>query len=230
MENLNKKTKMKWILVVVVKCRHRENGLVGTLRSDDGDGNKNVIRAIGLIRKATTLHVHRTFLYTSLTILHDYDVKMANFMFYRGRKQATTKFSFYFLTWLRFLGIQLQESSLTFDKERRWCNRDEDWKTANPLFKQRFTCRRRPRILKSMLSPCCLALTALTHLGEPKCLHGEKPARIGVSPYHHKRVTRLGRPLFLPSQVLKGNVGKVGSPRVARVEGWVFCPVQLFSI
>ena len=43
--------------------------------------------------------------------------EMPNFMFYRGRKQATTKFSFNFLTWLRFLGIQLQESSLTFDEE-----------------------------------------------------------------------------------------------------------------
>ena len=75
MENLNKKTKMKRILVVVVKCRHRENGLVGALRSDDGDGNENVIKAVGLIRKTTTLHVHHAFLYTSLTFLHDYDVK-----------------------------------------------------------------------------------------------------------------------------------------------------------
>ena len=36
------------------------------------------------------------FLYTSLTLLHDYDVKMPNFTFYRGRKQATAKFSFSF--------------------------------------------------------------------------------------------------------------------------------------
>ena len=95
MENLNKKTKMKWILVVVVRCRHRENGPVGTLRSDDGDGNENVILAIGLIRKITTLHVHHHFLNTSLTILHDYDLKMPNVMFNRGRKQAKTKFSFF---------------------------------------------------------------------------------------------------------------------------------------
>ena len=43
LKNLNKKTKTKRILVVVVKCRHRENGVVGTLRSDDGGGNENVI-------------------------------------------------------------------------------------------------------------------------------------------------------------------------------------------
>ena len=34
------------------------------------------------------------FLYISLKLLHDYDVKMPNFTFYGGRKQATTKFSF----------------------------------------------------------------------------------------------------------------------------------------
>ena len=36
------------------------------------------------------------FLYISLPLLHDYDVKMPNFTFYGGRKQATTKFSFCF--------------------------------------------------------------------------------------------------------------------------------------
>ena len=34
------------------------------------------------------------FLYISLPSLHDLDVKMPNFMFYGGRKQATTNFSF----------------------------------------------------------------------------------------------------------------------------------------
>ena len=36
--------------------------------------------------------------------------------FYGGSKQATTKFSFYFCTWIWSLGIQLQEGSPTFDK------------------------------------------------------------------------------------------------------------------
>ena len=63
-----------------------------TLRSDDGDRNENVTKAIGLIAKTTTLHVHHAFLYISLPSLHDYDVKMHNFTLYRGRTQATTKF------------------------------------------------------------------------------------------------------------------------------------------
>ena len=38
---------------------------LGTLRSDDGDGNGNAIKAIGLITKTTILHVHHAFLYIS---------------------------------------------------------------------------------------------------------------------------------------------------------------------
>ena len=65
---------------------------IGSLRSDDGDGNGNATKAIGLISKTTTLHVHHAFLYISLPSLHDYDVKMPNFTMYRGSTQATTKF------------------------------------------------------------------------------------------------------------------------------------------
>ena len=69
----------------------------GTLRSDDGEGNGNVKKAIAYkISKTTTLHAHHAFLYISLPSLHDYDVKMPYFTFYGGRKQATTKFSFSF--------------------------------------------------------------------------------------------------------------------------------------
>ena len=49
--------------------------ILWTLRSDDGDGKENVIKAIGF-SKTITLHVHHTFLYISLPFLQDYDVKM----------------------------------------------------------------------------------------------------------------------------------------------------------
>ena len=58
----------------------------GSLRSDDGDGNENVAKAIGLITKTIILHAHLPFLYISLPSLHDYDVKMPNFTWYRGKK------------------------------------------------------------------------------------------------------------------------------------------------
>ena len=64
---------------------------IGTLRSNDADDNEDVKKTIGLISKTTTSHVHHTFLYISFPFLHD-DVKMPNFAFYGGRKQATTKF------------------------------------------------------------------------------------------------------------------------------------------
>ena len=66
---------------------------------------------------------NNNFARASHSFVHFFDVfarlwrEMPNFMFYGGRTQATTKFSFYFLTWIRLLGIQLQESSLAFDKE-----------------------------------------------------------------------------------------------------------------
>ena len=77
-------------------------GLIGTLRSDDGDGNENVKKAIGLdwqnnnFAGATHNTQHTFFLYIPLPSLHDYDVKMPNVTFYEGRKQASTKFSFSF--------------------------------------------------------------------------------------------------------------------------------------
>ena len=48
-----------------------EEELLGTLTSDDGDGNGNSTKAIGLITKTTILHVHHAFLYISLPSLHD---------------------------------------------------------------------------------------------------------------------------------------------------------------
>ena len=68
--------------------------LLGTFSNDDGDGNQGVRKAIGLLRKTITLHVHHAFLYISLPSLHDYDVKMPNCKFYGGRKQATTNVFF----------------------------------------------------------------------------------------------------------------------------------------
>ena len=71
--------------------------ILGTLRSNDADDNENVKKKIiSLIIKTTTSHVHHTFLYISFPFLHDYDVKMPNFAFYGGRKQATTKLHFSF--------------------------------------------------------------------------------------------------------------------------------------
>ena len=63
----------------------------------------------------TTSQVHHILWHISLPFLHDYDVKMPNFVFCGERKQATTKFYFSFWIGIGSLGIQLQEGSPTFD-------------------------------------------------------------------------------------------------------------------
>ena len=63
-----------------------------SLSNDDADDNENVKKAIGLLRKITTFHLHNAFLYFSLPSLHDYDAKIPDFTLYGGHKQATTNF------------------------------------------------------------------------------------------------------------------------------------------
>ena len=69
---------------------------LGSFNNDDRDGYENVKTAIRLLNETSSLHVHHAFLYISLLLLQDYDVKMPNFTFYGGHKQATEKFSFSF--------------------------------------------------------------------------------------------------------------------------------------
>ena len=63
----------------------------------DGDGNENVKNAVGLLSKTTSLHMHHAFLYISLLLLHDYNLKMLSFTFYGGRKTSDDKLFFLFL-------------------------------------------------------------------------------------------------------------------------------------
>ena len=66
--------------------------------ADNSDGNEDVKKAIGVMSKTTTLHVHHAFLYSSLPSLHDYDVKMLDRKLYGGRKQGMTNVYFLFLS------------------------------------------------------------------------------------------------------------------------------------
>ena len=66
------------------------NNIIGSLSIHDGDGNKNGKKAIGLDQQNN--NVHHDFWYISLPSLHDYDVKVANFTFCRGREHKKTTF------------------------------------------------------------------------------------------------------------------------------------------
>ena len=61
---------------------------LGSFSNNDSDGNKNVKTTIVLLSKKTSLHMHHAFLYISLPLRYDYDMKMPNFTFYGGRKQV----------------------------------------------------------------------------------------------------------------------------------------------
>ena len=86
------------VMLVMLSSSKTSPQTSGSFSNDDGDGSENVAKAIGLIKKTTTLYMHHAFLYISLRSLHDYEVKMPNFTFYGGRKQATTYCSFSFKT------------------------------------------------------------------------------------------------------------------------------------
>ena len=73
-------------------------------------------KAIGLDNKTTTLLVHHGFLYISLPSLHEYNLKVTNFTFSRGREQKTTTFFFFFWTLMQSFRIQLQKELPTFDQ------------------------------------------------------------------------------------------------------------------
>ena len=82
--------------MIIANEAHSAELAIGTFKIQRRGRQRERQKTIGLINKTTTSHVHHTILYISFLFLHDYDVKMPNFAFYRGRKQATTKFYFPF--------------------------------------------------------------------------------------------------------------------------------------
>ena len=82
--------------MIIANEAHSAELAIGTFKIQRRGRQRERQKTIGLISKTTTSHVHHTILYISFPFLHDYDVKMPNFAFYGGRKQATTKFYFSF--------------------------------------------------------------------------------------------------------------------------------------
>ena len=115
--------------------------LIGSLSNNDGDGNEDWKKAIGLISKTATFHVHHDFLHISLPSLHDYNVKPPQFAFCRGRRAQENNFLFLLKLWYSLL-----------TNYTRWNKRDEVWGNTNSLFKWLFR-RRRCRCCLSLLIP-----------------------------------------------------------------------------
>ena len=79
--------KISWSFFDFLVIHCRKNGRCREVIRDFAiprrDGNENVKNnnKFTLVGKTTTLHVHLTFLYISLPLLHHFDVKLPNFTF-----------------------------------------------------------------------------------------------------------------------------------------------------
>ena len=81
-----------------------KNWPIGSLSNDDGDGNENGKKAVGLDWKNNNF------------ARHDYVVKVPNFTVCRGRERKTTAFFFFSWTLIESFRIQLQKKLSTFDE------------------------------------------------------------------------------------------------------------------
>ena len=106
--------------------------LLGSFGNDDGNRGSENIRDFKIQRRERQRERQRNnrfkkqnnnftraitpFLYISFPLMHDRDVKMPNFSFFKGRNEATTKLYSSFRAWIWSLEIQFQEGPPTFDK------------------------------------------------------------------------------------------------------------------
>ena len=129
---------------------------VGTLRNYDGDGKENVKKAVGLISKTTTLHVHHAFLYISLLSLHNYDVKWAILSFFLGRERTNAygkAINSTISVWSRVRPPLFSSNlnSLLLTNRANWDNCEKVWHDAKSIFQRRFHGRCRCRIVRSLV-------------------------------------------------------------------------------
>ena len=68
------------------------------LKQRRSDGNANGKKAMGLLSKTTTLHLHHAFLFISLSLLHEFNVKLRSFTSYGDWREHKTTIFFFFWT------------------------------------------------------------------------------------------------------------------------------------
>ena len=91
--------------------------LLGSLSNDDGDGNQNGKKAIGLDWQNNNFaRASRFFEHFFKLSLHDCNVKVPNFTFCRGREQKTTTFFFFYWPLKQTFRMQLENNLPTFDE------------------------------------------------------------------------------------------------------------------
>ena len=84
LENTGRRCHVSWcqrVSIVNRACRRFAAVAIGSFSNDDGDGNEIAETAIGFLGKTTSLHVNHAFWLLYLPLLHDYDMKMSQFLF-----------------------------------------------------------------------------------------------------------------------------------------------------
>ena len=112
-------------------CHPIPDGILESLSNQDGDGNDNGKKAIGLDWQNNNSARTSRFLDISRPSLHGYNVKVPKFTFCRGREQ---------LPLLPELWIQLQKRLVYIWRIKR--DGISVWTSTNSLFKWRFRSRR----------------------------------------------------------------------------------------
>ena len=68
------------------------------LKQRRSDGNANGKKSMGLLSKTTTLHLHHAFLFISLSLLQEFNVKLRSFTSYGDWREHKTTIFFFFWT------------------------------------------------------------------------------------------------------------------------------------
>ena len=113
-------------------------------------------KAIVLVTKKTTLHVHHAFLYIPLPSLHDYRVKWPSLIiiiiyFFWGRERQGHKFYHLCLDSGTAPLFSSNRNSLLSSDRVTWDKREVVLKGAKSIFQRRFHWRHRCRIVRSLL-------------------------------------------------------------------------------
>ena len=118
----------------------------------------NVKKAIGLMSKTKSLHVHHAFLYISLPSLHNYDVKWPNFKFTWELERQANKFYHLCLNLGVFPSLHLQPKFPSQFFLSNWATwgiaKKKKRRDAKSIFQERFHGRLRCRIVRSLNVRC----------------------------------------------------------------------------
>ena len=103
-------------LFLLINMITRKGLYEGWISNDDGDGNGNGKKAIGFISAKQQLCSVSGFFVHFLAVVHDYNLKVPNFKFCRGREHKTTTTFFFSWTLIQSFRSQLRKNLPTFDE------------------------------------------------------------------------------------------------------------------